>query len=183
MLAQKLFRVVLPIDRNTQRELRLFGSRGLNIRSSVQVSLKFRDEVQVIEDFVTFILPGGKGNRLRQQPPPTISVVTNPSRHSCQKSDGGSLEGILKKQSEIELSPAPISHLRPSRSQPCPIVNQNLINEVCVDKTLRRARPRYQRDVRVGQHAAQLAQGRHSHHCVANPVCAADDDTLDLIRM
>ena len=71
----------------------------------------------------------------------------------------------------------------PGRTQPRPIVEQNIVNEIRIEKNIRSAGTRNQRNVRVGQHAAQLAQGRHSQHRVAHPVRAADDDAFDLVRM
>src|SRR5712692_2827420 len=123
MLVQKLFRVLLPVDRNRKRELRRNRFNGFNNRSAVQEPLEFRNEIQVIEDFVSFILPGGQGNRVVKQLSPTVGVIANPSRHSSKKCDGRGLESILKQQSEIESSPAPFAHLIPGRAQPLPIVN------------------------------------------------------------
>src|SRR5437016_4324632 len=162
MFAQKLFRGALAIGRDRERELRPTRFRGLdgfNIRSAVQDSLKFRDEIQVVKDLVPFILPGGQGNRLRQKLSPTVGVIANPSRHARQKCDSRGLEGVLKQEREIEAAVAPLARLSPRRSQPRSIVNQKLIYEVCFDKNIRSGRTRNQGDVRGGQQAQTTAQG------------------------
>src|SRR5258708_19701732 len=86
MSAQKLLRAALAIDRNRECELRSADFSGFTIRSAVQDSLKFRDEIQVVVDLVAFIFPGGRGNRLRQQsspPAPLLPTPPPPPPHTC----------------------------------------------------------------------------------------------------
>ena len=115
MFAQKLFRAAPAIDRDCQRELRLIAFKRFNTRSAVQQPLKFGDEIQVVEDFVPFILPGGQGNRLREELSPAVRVIPNPARYARQKCDSRSFECILKQEREVESTPAPLARLSPGR--------------------------------------------------------------------
>src|SRR5258708_19263726 len=105
MSAQKLLRAALAIDRNRECKLRRADFSGFKIRSAVQDSLKFHNEIQVVEDLVAFILPGGQGNRLRQELSPAVGVLAHPSRPARPKCDGRGLQRILKQAPHAESPP------------------------------------------------------------------------------
>ena len=100
----------------------------------------------------------------------------------CDCCDRCGFERILKKHGKIESPLSPFANLIPGRCQARTIVNQNLIDKVGVDEDVDRARSRNQSDLRLGQHAPQLAQSGDTHYRVAQPVWNADDNAFDLIQ-
>ena len=128
------------------------------------------------------VFPLWQGKWMRQQRPASIGVVGNSQGHLRKKCNCCGFECILKKHGKIESPLSPFANLIPGRYRAGTIVNQNLIDKVGVDEDVRRARSRNQSDMRLGQHAPQLAQSGDAHCRVAQPVWNADDNAFDLIQ-
>ena len=61
------------------------------------------------------------------------------------------------------------------------LLDQNIVDEISLDKNVCGAGNGSHTDMCVGKDAPQLVQGGQTHHRIANPVGRADDDALDLI--
>src|SRR5439155_11857902 len=178
MLTQKVVCSLSLISRYLQFEIRL---TLFYRRRPMQEPLEFRDQVSVEKHFATLIFPGGRGNRVRQKFAAVLGVIADSQPYPGQEGDRRGFEGILKQDGEIKPALPPFANLVPNRAQAGTIVDENLIDEIRVNKNVRGVWTRHQRDARMGKHPAQIAQRRHSHHRVANPVCAADNDAFYLI--
>jgi hypothetical protein len=148
---------------------------------TVQTRLQFRNNIEIIEDFMFNASPGRGIKRMRQKETPRIRSVANSSRYSRQSRDSGGFERILEKHTEIEASPSPgRSMLQHGGKRATPAIKrQEVVYKVCVGKDSVRPRASCQRNMGFRQYATKLAQSRNHHYRVANPVCSTHDDTLN----
>ncbi len=136
-------------------------------------------------NFVPRAAPRGDLNGMREKRAAPVGRVARAEGDARGEGDERGVEGVGQEHGQIEAARAPLARLAQEGERAAPLAfgDEQVVDEVGAREDAFGPRARRQRDARRGQHAPQLAQRRHGHHRVADPVRAAHDDAPDALRL
>src|SRR5262245_47726905 len=117
-------------------------------------------------------------NSISQQSLTRFSCVAQPPRNASEERNNSGFKSILKKDREIKPTSLPFANLIDHAQRVASIVDEQLIDECLIVEDTARPGSNCQRNLSIRQYLSECAQCGDSHHCITDPICAANDNFL-----